>query len=139
DDSARRLIVFVTADDQYAVPAFERAAVDYILRPVEPARLALTCTRLQAALKARDNTSAESLGSFGATLGRLRQLLEVSGVEDRMPRLSVLQASVGATIHMVPVAHVLYFEAADKYIRVITATREYLIRMSLRQLSQQLD
>jgi DNA-binding LytR/AlgR family response regulator len=51
----------------------------------------------------------------------------------------VIQASVGTAIHMVPVADVLYFEAADKYVRVITAQREYLIRTSLRELLPQLD
>jgi len=55
------------------------------------------------------------------------------------PRLRVLQASLGSTIYMVPVADVLYFEAADKYIKVVTPTREYLIRLPLRQLIQQLD
>jgi DNA-binding LytR/AlgR family response regulator len=51
----------------------------------------------------------------------------------------VLQASLGATIHLVPIADVLYFDAADKYIKVVTATRDYLIRMPLRQLLPQLD
>jgi DNA-binding LytR/AlgR family response regulator len=46
---------------------------------------------------------------------------------------------VGTTIHLVPIADVLYFDAADKYIRVVTAAREYLIRISLRQLLPQLD
>ena len=51
----------------------------------------------------------------------------------------MIQASVGAAIHMVPVNEVLYFEAADKYVRVVTAAREYLIRTSLRELLPQLD
>ena len=55
------------------------------------------------------------------------------------PRLTVIQAGVGAAIHMVPVADVLYFEAADKYVRVITPERELLIRTSLRELLPQLD
>lgn len=46
----------------------------------------------------------------------------------RTPKLSVIQASVGAAIHMVPIGDVLYFEAADKYVRVVTAEREHLIR-----------
>src|SRR5262249_9137000 len=48
-------------------------------------------------------------------------------------------ASLGNTIHMVPVIAVLFFEAADKYVKVATATKEYLIRMPLRQLLPQLD
>jgi DNA-binding LytR/AlgR family response regulator len=55
------------------------------------------------------------------------------------PRLDIIQASAGNTVHLVPVAEVLYFEAADKYLRVITAEREHLIRLSLRDLLPQLD
>jgi len=57
----------------------------------------------------------------------------------RPQRLGVIQASVGAAIHMVPVAEVLYFESADKYVRVVTAARQYLIRTALRELLPQLD
>jgi DNA-binding LytR/AlgR family response regulator len=130
------LIVFVTAYDQYAVRAFEHAAVDYVLKPVEPDRLAVTCRRLQAALAARaDTTTTELPKDLIAAVAALRGAAEVPATS----RLRILQASLGATIHMVPVADVLYFEAADKYIKVITAAREYLIRMPLRRLLQQLD
>jgi DNA-binding LytR/AlgR family response regulator len=64
-------------------------------------------------------------------LGRLHALL---GPAPAAPPLAILQASVGATLHMIPVAEVIYFEAADKYVRVVTAEREALIRMSLREL-----
>ena len=148
------LIVFVTAYDQYAVRAFEHAAVDYVLKPVEPTRLEVTCRRLQAALAARtDTTTTELPKDLLAALIALRGAAEASGAADRSgvaaqsgaavtgatPKLRVLQASLGVTIHMVPVADVLYFEAADKYIKVVTAAREYLIRMPLRRLLQQLD
>lgn len=53
--------------------------------------------------------------------------------------LTLIQASSGSQIHMVPVADVLYFEAADKYVRVLTAAREYLIRTPLKDLIGQLD
>ena len=55
------------------------------------------------------------------------------------PRLTVIQASHGNQIHMVPVGDVLYFEAADKYVRVLTASAEYLIRTPLKELADQLD
>ena len=57
----------------------------------------------------------------------------------RRPWLEVIQASVGDLVHMVPVDEVLYFEAADKYLRVVTAEREHLVRTSLRELLPQLD
>ena len=135
------LIVFVTAFDQYATQAFDRAAVDYVLKPVRPERLAQSCTRLQAALRQRAEPQAATADALEASLGQLRNLLGAAGLQPvaAVPRLGVIQAGVGAAIHMVPVAEVLYFEAADKYVRVITAERELLIRTSLRELLPQLD
>ncbi|HKW82167.1 MAG TPA: LytTR family DNA-binding domain-containing protein [Burkholderiaceae bacterium] len=139
-------IVFVTAYDQYALQAFEHSAVDYVLKPVQPDRLAQTCGRVQAALKARQPNGPvpDPAAALEATLGQLRHLLAAPGLASgaaaaAAPRLSVVQASVGNAIHMVPVGDVLYFEAADKYVRVITAEREYLIRTALRELIPQLD
>ena len=129
------LIVFVTAYDQYALQAFERAAVDYLQKPVQPARLAACCIRLKdmIALRAAARTSAPS--DDAALLGRLRTLLGApSEASAAQAPLAILQASIGATLHMIPLADVVYFEAADKYVRVVTATREALIRMSLREL-----
>ena len=136
------LIVFVTAYDQYALQAFDRAAIDYVLKPVQTNRLTQTCARLQAALQAR-SAPARTTPSLDATLAQLRQLLVAPGLaaatSSTAPPLSVIQASVGAAIHMVAVVDVLYFEAADKYVRVIAREREYLIRTSLRELLPQLD
>lgn len=133
------LLVFVTAHDEYAVAAFERAAVDYVLKPVSSERLAQTCARLKTALAQRE----ASLGAMGTALTQLRRLLaeasSSSGPSTSAPKLSVIQAGVGAAIHMVKVDEVLYFEAADKYLRVVTAEREHLIRLSLRELLPQLD
>jgi DNA-binding LytR/AlgR family response regulator len=143
------LIVFVTAYDQYALQAFERAAFDYVLKPVEAARLAQTCARLRNALAARAAASvaasgepATRTGSSGlaAAVEQLRTLLATSGVAPApVEPLRVIQAGIGNAIHMVPVDEVVYFEAADKYVRVMTATREYLIRVALRELLPRLD
>jgi DNA-binding LytR/AlgR family response regulator len=71
---------------------------------------------------------------------QLRQLLGTTATEAAsIPLLSVIQASAGTVVHMVPVEDVVYFEAADKYVRVLTADREHLIRTSLRELVPQLD
>ena len=139
------LIVFVTAYDQYALQAFERAAVDYVLKPVLPERLAQTCARVQSALRQRRESGGSPSAALEATLAQLRGLLASSGgaggsaTGSAAAQLSVIQAAVGTAIHMVPIADVLYFEAADKYVRVITAAREYLVRTSLRKLLPQLD
>jgi DNA-binding LytR/AlgR family response regulator len=146
DGTPLPLIVFVTAYDQYALQAFERAAVDYVLKPVQPDRLAQTCARLRAALAQRgalQGARAPSIEAVESALGQLRNLLATPGLGTDLgappARLSVIQAGVGAAIHIVPIGEVLYFEAADKYVRVVTAEREHLIRTSLRDLVPQLD
>ncbi len=134
DAGALPLIVFVTAYDQYALQAFERAAVDYLQKPVQPARLAACCARLKDMLALR--AAAGSAGTptdDAALLGRLRSLLAAPPEPAQAP-LAILQAGIGATLHMIPVDEVVYLEAADKYVRVVTAEREALIRMSLREL-----
>jgi len=129
------LVVFVTAYDEYALRAFDLAAVDYVLKPVRADRLAVTCSRLKDGLAQRHAGTSDPLA-------QLRQLLAgvgSGGPGAAPPRLTVLQASAGATIHLVRVDDVLYFEAADKYVRVVTAEREHLIRTALRELLPQLD
>jgi len=139
DGPALPLIVFVTAYDQYAVAAFEREALDYLLKPVEPTRLTQTCQRLKASLAARHAQPAVPQ-DISLALAQLRGVLGAPGIAPpQQPRLTMLQASIGNTIHLVAVADVVYFEAADKYVRVVTAERDYLIRLPLRQLLPQLD
>lgn len=132
------LLVFVTAHDEYAIEAFERAAFDYVLKPASAERLAQTCARLQEALRQRAQPAAAG-NELDAAVAQLRGLLAQSPAPPAVPRLSVIQAGVGSTIHMVKVDEVLYFEAADKYVRVVTADHEHLIRLSLRELLPQLD
>jgi DNA-binding LytR/AlgR family response regulator len=141
------LIVFVTAYDQYALQAFDRAAVDYVLKPVQPERLAQTCTRLRALLQGRSPAHASKqseMPAIGNMVAQLRQLLEGSSTgavaaATAPAYLRVIQVALGNTIQMVPIDTVLYFEAADKYVRVVTAEREHVIRLSLRELQPQLD
>ncbi len=144
------LLIFVTAYDQYALKAFEQAAVDYVLKPVQRERLAQTCTRLQTALQQRAAASSAQQRPAGSgamdAVAQLRQLLAAPGVPEALglpgasaKPLRLLQVSVGQTIHMVPVSDVIYFEAADKYVRVITTDKEHLVRASLRELLPQLD
>ena len=134
-------LVFVTAYDQYAVQAFEAQAVDYLLKPVQSARLQKTVSKLQLALanaaQAAPKTGANA-SSLEATLAQLRGLLAPEVASGVAP-LQVLQASIGNSIHIIPVGEVLYLEAADKYLRVLTATQEYLLRTPLKELLPQLD
>jgi DNA-binding LytR/AlgR family response regulator len=128
------LIVFVTAYDQYALAAFDTQAVAYLVKPVARDKLAECVTRLQARLASR---AAPPL-ALQQAVEQLRALI-VGGSAPAAPRLQVIQAQVGAMVTLVPVDEVIYFEAADKYVRVITASKEHLIRLSLKELLPQLD
>ncbi len=141
------LLVFVTAYDDYALQAFEAQAADYLVKPVDRTRLAACVARLQARVADRQARGAPSgeaqKDALQDAVAQLRSLLGRAGtagpVVASAPRLEVIQAQVGNLVHLVPLAEVLYFEAADKYVRVITADREHLIRASLRELLPQLD
>lgn len=128
------LLVFVTAYDQYAVQAFDAQAADYLVKPVQRDRLAACVQRLKARLATRGAGNAD----LAQAMAQLRALLG-QAAPPAQPRLEVIQAQVGNLVHLVPVDQVLYFEAADKYVRVVTADREHLIRLSLRELLPQLD
>ena len=137
-------LVFVTAYDQYAVQAFETQAMDYLLKPVQPKRLQQTIDKLRPVLikraQAATISGADQSASLEQTLTQLRHLLAAtSPPAAHGSALKVIQVSVGNTIRMVPVGDVIYFEAADKYIRVLTAGHEYLIRVPLKELLRQLD
>jgi DNA-binding LytR/AlgR family response regulator len=128
-------LVFVTAYDQYALQAFDAQAIDYVLKPVQPARLHKTVDKLREVLARRSSTRG---ADFDATLGQLRHLLQAAAPAPQ-PLLKVVQASVGTSIRMVPVEEVVYFEAADKYVRVVCTDGELLIRTPLKDLLPQLD
>ncbi len=134
-------LVFVTAYDQYAVQAFEAQAVDYLLKPVQAVRLQKTVSKLQKSLANTAQAAPEKGASsepLEAALAQLRGLL-APVVAPGLAPLKVLQASVGNHIHLIPVEDVVYLEAADKYLRVLTATQEYLLRTPLKELLPQLD
>ncbi len=146
-DVAFPALVFVTAYDQYAVQAFEAQAVDYLLKPLQAARLEKTVGKLKLAFINQPLTATNNAANFDQTVAQLRHLLAhgqptVTSSSSPAAPLRVIQASVGSgqnsAIRMVPIEEVLYFEAADKYIRVM-ADREYLIRTPLKELLPQLD
>jgi len=124
-------VVFVTAYDQHAVEAFERAALDYVLKPADDARLAKTIERLRRAIQA-------PAGSERSRLAEALEIVSPRGTARPAP-LKWIRASVGEAVRLVPVAEVRYFQAADKYTAVVTATGELLIRTPIRDLAEQLD
>ncbi|MGJ7918600.1 LytR/AlgR family response regulator transcription factor [Massilia sp. LXY-6] len=143
-EAARRLyrrshIVFATAYDQYALDAFEQGALDYLLKPVSAERLATTCARLQARLHERLKTHAPAQ-DIGQQLARLTALLENKGQEKpKTGYLHWIQAQVGSSLRMVSTREVLFFQSDEKYTRVQTASAEFLIRKTLKELAEELD
>ena len=143
-------LAFVTAYDQYAVQAFEAQALDYVLKPVQPARLQKSVQKLRRALDQQAqtaiNSEANKSSPLQATAEQLRQLLaalEPAAPTAALPVLRQLPVSpagaAGNTIRMVPVSEVLFLQAADKYVRVVTASGEHLLRTPLKDLLPQLD
>jgi DNA-binding LytR/AlgR family response regulator len=125
---ARAHVVFVTAFDQYAVEAFEQGAIDYVLKPFDEERLAITVERLK-----------ERLGSAPPALEdlveKLARRLNPGGAE----HLRWIKASVGSNVRLIPVEEVLFFQSDEKYTRVVTQEAESLIRKPIRELLEELD
>lgn len=130
-------VVFVTAFDRYAAEAFERDAVDYLLKPVSDERLADAVARLKARIAS--GAPAPGLAEALATLARLAPTLSPGGGPGGNGRLAWVRASAGAQVRLIPVDEVCYFQANDKYTSVFTAEGEALIRTPLKELLAQLD
>lgn len=126
-------IVFVTAYDEYAIAAFEHATVDYLLKPVTEERLATTVKKLKRQLEGDTNITAER--------GQLTALVEqlLARAPERVEYIQWLRVGANDVTELVPVGDVVYLRSDTKYTSVYTATREYLLRMTLKELEQQLD
>jgi DNA-binding LytR/AlgR family response regulator len=127
----RTQVVFVTAYDQYALEAFEREAVDYLVKPVTEERLVRCVERLK-----RRQQSAAAPANMAEVLERIARALP-SGAD--ASRLRWIRALKGDVVQQIPVDEVLYFQASDKYTCVMTAAGEYLIRTPLAEVAAQLD
>ena len=127
-------LVFVTAYDEFALKAFELAAVDYLLKPISAERLALTVERLRKALAAAPGPSND----LASLVQKLQKVVAADTPGNAEP-LKIIRAAVGNTVRLVPVEEVCYFQAADKYTSVVTRDAELLIRTPLKELLAQLD
>ncbi len=135
DGHAEPLFVFVTAYDEFAVSAFERAAVDYLLKPATAERLQQTVERLKARLTGR--TAPPDAGGRAALMQRVQSI--AAAPAEAGERIKVIRAGVGNTVRMIPLADVVCFEATEKYVNVVTPSGEALVRMSLRELMARID
>jgi DNA-binding LytR/AlgR family response regulator len=122
-------VVFVTAFDEFALQAFEHAALDYVLKPVSTERLARTVARLRAA----ETSAAPASGPA------LAQALHQLTAAPTRPRLRYILASQGERTHHIDIANVLFFHADDKYTVVTSVDGEFLIRTTITELAAQLD
>ena len=111
-------IIFVTAYDQYAVQAFDLAAVDYLLKPVRRERLATALRKVPGSKPVAET---------------LRQVTESLAPGGRQ----FLRSSERGRVLLVPIAEVLYFKADQKYVLARTAEREFLLEQSLAQLESE--
>ena len=120
-------VVFITAYDQYAIEAFEHGAIDYVLKPAEPERLAVTVDRLKQRLQSAPI-------DVSAILGKL-----ATQIAPKPTYLQWIQASIGHELRLIAVADILFFQSDEKYTRVQTARFEALIRKPVRDLADELD
>jgi DNA-binding LytR/AlgR family response regulator len=127
--AAKSQVVFTTAYDEFAVRAFEAGAVDYLLKPIQPERLGRAVERLRERLAARNG------GDGDTDLDALETRLKPSG--SRLIRW--ISAAVGDSVRMLGIDEVLYFQAQDKYVRVITADGEAIIRTPIKDILAGLD
>lgn len=130
-------MVFVTAFDQHAVQAFEQGALDYLVKPIDEARLATTVARLQQRLVAPSNLAAPATLGEGM-LQRLAELVAASAPA-QPERLRWIKASLGATVKLIPVEQVAYLRSDEKYTQVVWQGGQALIRRGLKELAEELD
>ena len=131
--TANCIVVFITAYDEFAIEAFENEAIDYLLKPVTDERLGKTIERVKKRLAA---SPPESPRQLTEALERLMARMEN---QDGPGHLKWIKARLGDEVRLVAADDVYYFKAEDKYTVVNTRDSEYLIKISIRQLTEELD
>ncbi|HXA41076.1 MAG TPA: LytTR family DNA-binding domain-containing protein [Phenylobacterium sp.] len=129
------IVIFVTAFDRFALDAFERAAFDYLLKPVEPARLAAALTRAREALAGR--AAAERALELEEILRNLRGDPANAPAPSLYAREIWIQERGGRT--SVPIAAIDWIAAERDYVRIHTGARSFLVRQSIGALAERLD
>jgi len=129
------LIVFTTAYEKYAVDAFDRDAVDYLLKPIDEKRLEKSVDRLKEKMESRNN--GNGVDQISAEV--IAEILRKMNIEPQKQYLEWIKASIRDNVHLVSVQDIIFFRAADKYTEVHTGDEEYIIRTSIKELNDQLD
>lgn len=115
-------IVFLTAHSEYAVDAFSVAAVDYLLKPLQPGRLVETIERLKS-----------------ATSSTMEQPPPLRPLELPRKYLTWIQASVGTSLRLITVKEIVYFQSDSRYTRVVTSVGEHFVRKTIKELTDELN
>ncbi len=124
-------IVFVTAFDQYAVEAFEANAVDYVLKPYSDARLQAAVDRLKERLASVPAPAPQDLRALVASIA--------ARLNPQGEKLKWIKASVGATLRLIPIEDVLFFQSGEKYTMVATKEFDALIRIPIKDILDGVD
>lgn len=144
-------IVFITAFDTHAVEAFERGAIDYVLKPFNETRLAETIDRLKNRIQSAPSGISSGVGaveqqpySAGDEAAKLRLILrqldvQIAQIKPGTAYLQWIKASVGQTVRLIPIGDVVYFQSDEKYTRVVLEDGEVLIRKPIKELIEELD
>lgn len=121
-------VIFVTAYEEYALRAFDEGAVDYLQKPVARERLSRAVERTRARL----NNGSQ------ADMAALLDMVQAKLSPGR-GGIKWITASIGNTMKMFSIDEVLFFQAQEKYTRVVTADSEGHIRTPLKELVAALD
>ncbi|TMG82204.1 MAG: response regulator transcription factor, partial [Betaproteobacteria bacterium] len=125
--SGRCHVVFVTAYDQYAVAAFDQGAVDYVMKPFSPARLATAIARVRERMKSAPANLERLLTTLTEQNRRAGQFLRWISVGE------------GKTVRLITIDEICYFQAENKYTMVVTASTQSLINKTIKELVDELD
>lgn len=120
-------VVFITAHDRYAVEAFERDAVDYLMKPIDETRLRAALERLRGRLRSAPANIESLLDGLAARL------------DQRPAYLRWITASQGTEVRLITTEEICYFRAEHKYTMVVTAEHESAINRPIKELRRLLD
>lgn len=131
--AAKAQVVFTTAYDEYAVRAFEAGAVDYLLKPLQPERVEKAVARLRERLQERLYDAMPETDAMRV------EALEIALRPREARAIRWISASVGDSVRMIGIDEVSFFQAQDKYVRVVASGGEAVIRMPIKELLAGLD
>ena len=140
------ILFFVTAYDEYAIQAFERGAMDYLLKPIDVERLEQTCLRLKQRVSEKfsdikPDEEEKPVAKPNHQSQQVEQLLTQLMLQQAQQKeyLRWIQASVGTSLRMISTKEILFFKSDEKYTLVQTEQAEFLIRKTLKELEDELD